>query len=199
MTIAFPSVWVACVVWGDRAVRWHAERRPAEREPVDLGPDPADTVGKAALLVSAAMLDAATAEGLDEPTDGSALLDLALPAVSALLTGAYDETITGLLERTRPDFSATEQVLENLRELWGLHAGVEELNQRRRVQRLAHTILVGHQVAGMRLGADPADYLTGRSVVRLRNRLDDFAPWEQERRARAWAEDLAAQLGGDDR
>ncbi|WP_030246341.1 hypothetical protein [Streptomyces sp. NRRL S-350] len=141
MDIAFPSVWFGCVVWGDRLVRWHAECRRREWEPLDLGPDPGDTVSKAALLVSAALLDAATTEGLDEPADGTALLDLPLLSVSALLNGTYDETIAAMLERTRPSFSATDQVLENLRELWSLRAKVEELRQRGRVRRLAHTIV----------------------------------------------------------
>jgi hypothetical protein len=42
-------------------------------------------------------------------------------------------------------------------------------------------------------GADPADYLTGRTVVRLTDRLDDLALWEEERRERAWAAQLLAE------
>ncbi|MFJ9447126.1 hypothetical protein ACIRRH_35550 [Kitasatospora sp. NPDC101235] len=193
MTVAFSSVWVGCVVWSDRLVRWHRDRRPREWAQVDLGPDPAGTVSRAALLVAAALLATATTEHLDEPADGSALLDVPLPAVGALLAGTDDATITGLLERTRPGLAATDPGLEDLRALWSITAEVEELRQRRRVQRLAHTVLVGHQAAGMRAGADRADCLTGRPV-RLRGRMDDLAPWEQERRARAWAAELAAQV-----
>ncbi|WP_030247877.1 hypothetical protein [Streptomyces sp. NRRL S-350] len=155
MDVAFPSVWVGCVVWGDRLVRWHAERRRSEWEPLDFGPDPADTVSRAALLLSAALLDAATTHGLDEPDDGTALLDLPLAAVSTLLAGDYDETIAGVLERTRPGLAVTDPLLDELRNLWGPHAGLEGILQRRRVQRLARAIVVGHQVAGQRRDLDP--------------------------------------------
>ncbi|MFJ9461465.1 hypothetical protein ACIRST_41145 [Kitasatospora sp. NPDC101447] len=197
LDVTFPGVWFGCVVWGDRLVRWHAERRSGEWAPLDLGPDPMDTVARAALLLSAALWDAARTAGLDEPSDGSALLDLSLAEVAALVNGTDDATTVDMLERTRPDFAATARVLEDLRALWSLYADVEDLVRRRRVQRLAHVIVVGHQAAGMRLGTDPAEYLTGRSVVRLRDRLADLGPWEQERRARAWAGDLAARLGGE--
>ncbi|MFH9354918.1 hypothetical protein [Kitasatospora sp. NPDC017646] len=154
-------------------------------------------MSRAALLLSAALLDAATTEGLGEPADGTALLDLPLTAVSALLRGTYDETITEMLDRTRPALAVTEPLLDELRELWGPRAGVEEIHQRGRVQRLAFTIAVGHQVAGQRRNVDPVEDLARRELVRLRDRLDDLAPWVQEQRAAAWAEEIAAQLGGD--
>ncbi|MFJ9847011.1 hypothetical protein ACIRYZ_42585 [Kitasatospora sp. NPDC101155] len=194
MSVSFPGVWFGCVVWGDRLVRWSVERRG---EDVPLG-----ELGSAALLVSAALWDVAKADGLGEPADGSALLDTSLTAVGTLLNGTYDETIVGVLERTRPEFSATEQPLDGLRTLWGVHAGVEELHLRRRIQRLAHAIVIDHQAAGMRPDADPdadpADYLTGQTVVRLRDRLDDLAVWEQDRRARAWQAELHAHIYGDE-
>ncbi|MBD0675476.1 hypothetical protein [Streptomyces sp. CBMA156] len=182
------------MVWADRLVRWHRDRRPGEWAHAGLGPDPAGTVGQAALLVAAALLDTATASGLDEPADGSALLDIPLSAVAALLTGADDEVIGALLDRTRPQLAATAQGLDVLRALWSITADVEDLHQRRRAQRLARTVLAGHQAASMRTGTDPAARLL------LRDRMDDLAPWEEARRARAWAAEVTAQAGpGDDR
>ncbi|MFJ9461352.1 hypothetical protein ACIRST_40570 [Kitasatospora sp. NPDC101447] len=188
--VAFTSTWTGCLVWGERLLRHHSATRGAE--------DPVAVADPAALLLAAALLDAATTAGLADPADGSALLDVPLPAVAALLAGHDDTAIQALLERTRPPLAATAQPLDALRALWDGPAVIPELHHRRRVQRLAHTVIVTHQAAGQRPDTDPDDHLTGRSVVRLRDRLDTLAAWEHRRRAEAWAA-LLLDHNGDDR